>query len=611
MSTLKQDLLTTLELENKQHHAAAEACQKSIESLQNRRREITQKIKELIEADSMQQERLEILRKEHGSLTQELNSKEKELKELNEKLKLSTMQIAFQKDILDLWSQEKYYSGLLDELSTEEALLKLQGYVVLPEGGNELINTIFVSDYLRIGRKDIAELLHALNDPKNHDSIFKKAKMEYSKNPDYNYGIILSLCYEYGYGTKVDKKAAFKIDERFANEKHPLALCSLANEYLDGDIVEVDQKRAIEYYQTAIAPKQELFYLPHYIWGDHLLDGEGVEKDEIRGLELLKIAHEKGIELATITLAKYFSHKITELEETLINIQDAAEGAEQNEPLVTEAEITQAKEQTFYYAKMAFESKSIFGKYLYALCLAKGWGVTQDLGRFLSMMNECRAEGYSPAIADMATEYQFGIQEILPANPLESVKLHFEALRRNYFLAFEQFKELLSNNVNNPTFMDIVYDLFKKCLQGHLLDNPLDSTVIGMFYLEGVLVQRNPKIAILCLQKAADSETLEAATVAATALVRLARSNEHSTLISMSEAHRYLAMAGYSEEMEHVRKHYHSSFMPLFKTLKETWSTIGLGANWAMPDGITHLIADYADTILEEKDQVEKEKKRN
>jgi TPR repeat protein len=586
MNTLEQDLIRTLEAEYAELLIKANGCAKAIALLNNKRETLIREIQHLRELDdSTQQGKIEELKKEKVAVKEQLEHDNKELKEMNDKMQLMLMHCNFQKDFLELWNKEDSYKSFLAEtgLSTREALLQEQGYALQED---DSVMDAVMPDYLRIGRQDIADLLTALKDPANHLKVFEKAKLEYTQNPDYNYGYVYSLCLDYGWGTAEDKRAASAIDKKFANLNHPLALLNVASEYEDEDSLEFDSKKAIELYQKAVGTEQQ-FYIVHAIWGKKLLKGEGVERDEIEGLHFLNIANAQGCVIATVTLMGYCQEKV--------NALDARIQAGETEDLA--ADIKDAEEQVYFYAKKLDAQGAAIGKYYLAMCYCNGYGVTIDKQQYFKLINECVAMHCSRAIGILAGEYQRGFEGILESDPIRSLTLYFACLRSNGsdIEVLMGFKTLIANNMHCTEFMTIAYDLCKKCLQGHFWDNGLDSTVIGLFYQHGILVPENIEKAILCFIKGADLGASEAAT----AMVKLSMHKENAGLIPISLAQKYFSEAD-DYEIGEVRLHYNTQYLPLFHKLKQTWPTVGLGATFNVPDGITRLIADYADNALDE-----------
>lgn len=589
MSISEQDLIQKLETEYKQLVIEADACRDTIKAFQIQRKLCAREIRHLIRlADPAQQKTLADLEQQHRALTTAVEQQTKTLKEMDDKVVLLMMHCSFQKDILKLWDKEDYYRTYLDEtgLSTREALLQAQGYT-LPV--DYFVVETSLSDYIRIGQKDIVDLLNLLKDPTKHITVFETAKREYAKHPDYNWGYVLSLCLDHGWGTEIDEKAAFAIDQQFAAQNHPLALCKTANTYFDGGIVKADKKLAIECYQRAIAPENQTFYLAHALWGNRLMQGDGVEQDEDQALHFLNIADEKGCSLASSLLSAYFFEKVSALQDT-VNTLTENQDATEVEPDSSAIEIKQAKEQAYFYAKRADELGLSRGKSLVAICYGAGYGITEDRQHYLTLINQCVQRGNAMCTNLLATFYQDGVNGLLDPDPIRSLKLYFESFRKGHLDNLENFKLLIANNDKNIDFMTLAYDLCKKCLQGHLLNNALDSAVIGLFYQQDILMPANMQTAIKCFQKGADLGDEGAAN----ALVKLSLAPENNAgLITISDAQKYFCCAD-DDEIAPVRIHYESHYLPLFQTLKEAWP---MGLN--IPDQITRLITDYADTVLE------------
>jgi len=439
-------------------------------------------------------------------------------------------------------------------------------------------------DYNRIGRSDIAQLLIQLTIPaKNYISVFEKAKKEYTQNPDYNWGYVLSLCLEHGFGTEIDKRAAFAIDQRFAEQNHPLALCSVARDYFDANTSEL-AGQAIQFYRKATEPEQQSFYLAHALWGNRLLEGNDGEKNEIEGLAFLQKADEKGCGFATECLISYSLQKLSE------KLRSAAEmqGISEADAARASAELKEIQEKTYFYSKRGNERGLAIGKFTLAQCYYYGYGVVQSVQQHLKLLKECVAMSLPIAIETLARYYQYGFEGALESNTIQSLILYFKILRAGQSLnSLEDFQKLITDNKTNLEFVTTAYDLCNKCLQGHLLGNELDSFVMGFFYQHGILVQKNIETAILCFQKGADLGNCEAATT----LIKLSLDPENAQLIPIALARKYFSYAD-NEEISEVRLHYNAHYLPLLQNLKRTWPTLGVN----MPDGITELIAAYADT---------------
>jgi len=599
MNTLEQDLIRTLEISYTQLMTVADDCSKTMTMLNNRRKVLAYEIQQLNDfGDTTQQEKIAGLKIEKVAIKEALDRKTKELKEINDNMQLAMMHVNFQKDCVQLWDKEGFYKTFLAEtgLSTREALLQEQEYVLPSEDINFLIISV-IPDYIRVGRQDIADLLNALKEPAQHVRIFELVKKEYTQNPDYNYGFVLSLCLDNGWGTIKDEHAALVIDKQFAALNHPLALLSVASEYENEDKVVADKKEAIELYQRAVVPEQQSFYIVHALWGNKLLKGDGIEKDETQALHFLNIAHEKGCFLAALYLMLYLHEKAKELK---TSFKTVGENQNVSEATITsfQTQIRDVEEQIFFYAKKLNETGLIIGKDSLATCYYNGCGVATDLQQYFKLVNECAAMGHANSIADLARDHQYGLPGILEPDPIRALTLYAECLRKNRINILEDFKTLISGNIKSIEFMTLVYDFCKKCLQGHLLDNGLDSTVIGLFYQHGILMPKNIEKAILCLRKGADLGVSEAAT----ALVKLSMHKENAGLIPISLAHKYFSDA-YDDEIVEVRLHYQKNYLPLLQVLKQTWPTIGLGATFSIPDGVTRLIADYADNALEKQEK--------
>lgn len=493
----------------------------------------------------------------------------------------------FQKEIVELWNKKNYYMKFLEEtgMSSKEALVQIQGCTPLGNC-NRGDCAYFAAEYIRIGRQDIANLFNKLQDPANGVVVFSEAQKKYHEDPDYNYGAVLSYCLDNGLGTKINKKAAFEIDLVFAKQNHPIALCSVANEYFSGDIVTADLKMASELYQRAIELQQQSFYLPHVMWGQRLLKGDGIEKDETQALYFLNLADKQECGLASISLMGYYAEKLNRLEAALADPAATA--------VPSPAEIQHTKEQVYFYAAKADNLGLAYGKYLLAECYFKGWGVDQDKHRYLELANQSMTAGCVSATEMLAQDYQYGLEGILASDPIRALTLYFSCFRRNKFNALENFKALIADNINNPEFMINTYDSCKKCLQGHLLDNALDSTVIGIFYQDGILLPKNIEIAAGCLLKGADEGLEEAAN----ALIKLARHKESAGLVPVTFLKKYFAYAD-EDEIADVRLYYQTSYIPLFQALKQAWPT-----NVAVPNSITGLISDYAVSTLDEHEKI-------
>jgi TPR repeat protein len=584
---LEQEL--KLEAEYKQLVKVADLNREAIITAQNRRKELKHEIQFLKSLnDTSQQKKITDLKKEKDTLSNEIWLRNKALTGMDNQIARAMVHCNFQKDILKLWDKEDDYKTILNEAgSTRKALLQYQGYTIPFHERIILFCLCSAKDYARIGRHDIADLFIKLTNPENHSAVFEKAQREYTQRPDYNWGGVLSLCLAYGWGTKMDKWAAFAIDNKFAEQNHPLALCSVANEYFNGDLIPLDTEKAIQFYRKATMPEQQSFYLAHALWGIRLIAGGGIEKNEMAALQLFYVADKQGCSLATLFLIDYFLDKTLEPTAEIQNTTatDAANSV---------AEMKGIQEKIYFYSKKTDELALVTGKFYLAKCYEYGYGVVQNLQESLSLLKQCAAMKYPAALETLATYYQYGFEGV-QSDAIQSLILYFECLRCGFTLdSLEDFQALLADNKTNHEFMRTAYELCKKCLEGHLLDNELDSFVMGLFYQHGILVPQNIAKAILCFKQGADSGNAEAAT----ALVQLSLQPEYANLIPITLARKYFSNA-YTDEVSEVRLHYYDHYLPLFQKLQNTWLTIGVN----MPDGVSELITAYAHTPSAKQEQ--------
>jgi TPR repeat protein len=590
---LEQEL--KLEAEYKQLVKVADLNREAIITAQNRRKELKHEIQFLKSLnDTSQQKKITDLKKEKDTLSNEIWLRNKALTGMDNQIARAMVHCNFQKDILKLWDKEDDYKTILNEAgSTRKALLQYQGYTLPLDEPAILLYSSSAKDYARIGRHDIADLLIKLTNPENYSAVFEKAQREYTQSPDYNWGYVLSLCLDNGLGTKMDKQAAFAIDSKFAEQNHPLALCGVASEYFDGDLIPLDTEKAIQFYRKATMPEQQSFYLAHALWGMRLIEGEdGIEKNEMAALQLLYMADKQGCSLATLSLIDYFLDKVLEPTAEIQNTTatDAANSV---------AEMKGIQEKIYFYSKKQMNLHLVSGKFYLAECYEYGYGVVQNLQEYLSLLKQCAAMKYPAALETLATHYQFGF-EGLQSDAIQSLILYFEYLRSGHPLdRLEDFQALLADNKTNHEFMRTAYELCKKCLEGHLLDNELDSFVMGLFYQHGILVPQNIAKAILCFKQGADSGNAEAAT----SLVQLSLQPEYANLIPITLARKYFSNA-YTDEVSEVRLHYYDHYLPLFRKLQNTWLTIGVN----MPDGVSELITAYADAPSARQEQEQEQK---
>lgn len=638
MSTQALDLNLTAQNLIKEYDELVQAeseLRHQIEILQKRFAALEKEIHDLpsFEGEEEQETNYETLSTEQAAVDQALISKIAELRRITDKIQYSRLQIQslrmgaeFHLSVMEVWEKESHYRRLLEEsgMTTKQALLQEQGYKLPPEYDDASNNDdddeqnkyhgaheIYLIDYMRMGRQDIVDLLNGLSDPAKRKSIFEKAKAEYEKTSDYNYGLILAFCYKRGFGTEANEDAAFAIHTQGVSESHPLALMFYAIAALSGSFIEQDQKKAIEYYERATAADQQSFYFPHFMWGHCLWDGEEVEQDEERAVQLFKIAAEKGFRIAAELLVTYYVKRCYGLQNTVNNDDNPDPGAgtaaaaaaatpattahTAAPPTPSQSDINAVRAQMYFYASRANELGSSFGKFYLSICYYYGWGVAKDEQRHFELLLQCKTLGCVSAINLLAEHYQDGIEGLLQPDPIQSLQLYFECFRRNYINKLEEFKTLIHDHLSQPEFMAVAYDLCKKCLQGHLLNNPLDSSVIGLFYLHGILLPKDLEKAIICLRKAADAG-LE---VAATAFVKLSNSGH----ITISEARKYFQYADYDdEEVDAADENYYFSFMPLFDQIKETWTKLGLDAALNESDNVPRLIAEYAVTTVKEEE---------
>jgi len=116
-----------LKTEYKQLVIAANTYREAIKTARNRRKALRCEIQFLESLnDTAQQQKIEDLTKEKDTLSEEIDLKNKALKEMDTHISLAMGHCNFQKDILQLWDQEDYYRTILNEVgSTSRALLGL------------------------------------------------------------------------------------------------------------------------------------------------------------------------------------------------------------------------------------------------------------------------------------------------------------------------------------------------------------------------------------------------------------------------------------------------------------------------------------------------------
>lgn len=534
----------------------------------------------------------------------------------------------FQQNILALWEKEKEYRKLLDEdrISTKEALLKEQGFVVYDNDDydNDIAKipsmermSMIKTDYLRLNRYDIIELLKGLQEgtSQDHKKIFSTIEAQYLSNQDPDYGILLSCCYSEGLGTEIDVKKHLELECTLAEKGHPLALTCLAKYYINGEfvtngtrmatvtIVTKDIKKAIAYYKAATHPKQKDFYIPHLYYGIALLhnrfEEETTEQNIKEGLLLLEMAAENKHIYASIVLAQYYF----KAGETCSN----------------------RYEKCYYYAKQAADLNHCTGILLLARCYEKGYGVTRDHQKYVALLHKAAAFGSKRAISllDSACGFVSSALETFPNHQpsdfvVSLLRYCFEGLRYGHSISydvehdvdsedesidkFQQIKKIVRDYNENIEVMQAAYKLCCQCLQGHLLDHPTDSLIMGTFYQEGFLVPRDIKKAAACFKKAADLGSKRVAEEAANALMLLF-SRDEETFLRSSLIFSYYKKSSkntqnqaiYEKSLNHV-----NNFMPFFDTIKNTWEFLGI----QMPIGIDNIIAEYVDSSPEKPDPV-------
>lgn len=539
----------------------------------------------------------------------------------------------FQNNITALWEKEKEYRKLLDEskLSTRELLLQEQGFVVVDHVFNHDIYDdnefdtahIFLTDFMRLGRYDIINIFKKLHDPsQDHKTIFAMINEHYDKTQDSDYGYLLSYCYGKGLGTEVDLKKMLELDQSLAERGYPLTLVEMASYYRLGKFFTKDIKKAQEYYQAATRPEQQDFYFSHFLYGFYLLkgeiDGDKIEQNINEGLRLLAIAAEHKQIFASMALATYY-----------IKADDTC---------------TNKYEKFYYYSKQLADLNHPSGSWFLARCYEKGYGVAKDQQQYLALLSKSAILGNKNAILELDNFYCFDFPIGVPVGDKQYVipflRYCFEGLRYNHaasthteedsdsdveqendkkknpennegeeesddedlvdqFLGvlkstnidkFAAIKSVVSENYNVDILL-VAYELCCKCLQGHLLDHPTDSLIMGKFYQEGFLVPRDIKIAAACFKKAADLGSKKIAEEASNALMLLLNSDEETSLPPALIFSYYEKSsknpenkAIYDKSANHLE-----NFMPFFNTINDTWKSLGV----EMPKDVNEIIEEY------------------
>ncbi|KAK8865535.1 Interleukin-1 receptor-associated kinase 4 [Tritrichomonas musculus] len=204
------------------------------------------------------------------------------------------------------------------------------------------------------------------------------------------------LYYIYGFGLENNYQIAKEHFEISANEHNLEANLMLGNLYFNGKGVEVDYKKAFEYYKTVLQIDNNNFVALYYI-GKMYLDGVGVDKDDVKAKKYFELSAKNNCIEALVKLGNiYYKGKGTakDLSLAIFYYQKAADFNNPKAQYKLGMIYLNKKndKKTYEKAKIEFEkaSKSNYSKaYLMLGDLYKdGLGVNKNYFKALMMYNK-------------------------------------------------------------------------------------------------------------------------------------------------------------------------------------------------------------------------------
>ena len=348
---------------------------------------------------------------------------------------------------------------------------------------------------------------------------FEMAAIKGHKKAEY----MLGKMYMYGEGIQKNVAKALELLSKAANKNHVEAQYELANFYYFGYNGKKDVKQAITWYQSAA---NERHAKSQFQLGKILYGGTGIEADKKKGKKLLELAYENGISEAKQYLSSEGNNKQTKTKNTHIAKAAPPNKRKSSGNSKIKREVTQA------------ETGNVDAQYTLGVRYLKGNGVKKNPNNAVKWIRKAAEQDHAGAQYQLGVMYRDGIG--VPKSESEAIKWlrlatswgiakaqkDLDALLRKQLLASED--EFTANpELSNP---DSQFTLGLMYVDGKGVEKDPSTAVqwflkaarqnhaeaqyrLGEMYKDGVGVKTNTKQAKLWLAKAADSGLTKASRV--------------------------------------------------------------------------------------------------
>ena len=350
---------------------------------------------------------------------------------------------------------------------------------------------------------------------------FKKSQIDYTtynlelvaaaEDGDADAQAALGDCYQYGNGVTIDLKKAFEWYQKAAEQNHPIGLYGLGACYYEGNGFERDTTKGLEYLNQAgrILVKMEDSRNPEIInrIGISYLFGFGVEKNEAKGVSLLRNAVEYGDARTQYILGYCYDEGIgvaKDEEEAVKLYRKAAEqglaGAQNNLGVCYENGEGIAKdteEAVKWYRKAAEQGLALAQSYL-GNCYLDGVGVAEDAEEAVKWYRIAAEQRDSWAQFNLGWCYENGIGVAKDAE--EAVKWYRKAAEQGDAMAQSNLGYCYENGIGVAKDAKEAVKWYRKAAEQ---GNAKAQNNLGVCYETGEGVAKDKAEAIKWYQKSA------------------------------------------------------------------------------------------------------------
>lgn len=336
-----------------------------------------------------------------------------------------------------------------------------------------------------------------------------------------NAHFVMSICYENGLGTSVDKRKYIECLKKAANVDFAPALVALGAHYLPTEYEEQDYSKSYPYYKRAA----ELEYIPAYCaYALMLINGDCCEQNIEEGLRLMRMAAEAGDPDAQYELGTFYVDGDLldeDYDEAFKWLSKSAEqgntdpcnylGVMYEHGYGTEPDM----EKAIGYYQDAVNAHDVDAYYNLAVCYFNGNGIKKDRKKAISLFNRAAKHGNLDAMECLAECYEsgLGVKENLPI----SYEWYNKAAKGGLPVAMYNVGKCYENGKGTKKNRKRAFDWYQKAAAEGWIPAMND---IGIFYADGVLGEVNAREAFEWFQKASEDESY------APALLNLAKCYE-------------------------------------------------------------------------------------